>query len=78
MLLGILMSKKAYSYSSKHIKIVQNQTLATGAVNVKQFGLLIAGITIQQQFKLLLMQLVRKGEELSTFLRDSTKLLQRI
>ncbi|OKH53132.1 hypothetical protein NIES2101_12420 [Calothrix sp. HK-06] len=45
MLLGIFMSKKAHSHSSKHIKIVQNQTLPTGAVNVKQFGLLISGIT---------------------------------
>ena len=44
MLLSITLSKKALTNPKKHVKIVQNQ-MPTDAVNVKQFGLLIAGIT---------------------------------
>ena len=44
MLLTIFLSKKAQATSKKYIKIVQNQ-IPTDAVNVKQFGLLITGIT---------------------------------
>ncbi|MCP6759264.1 MAG: glycoside hydrolase family 55 protein [Fischerella sp. CENA71] len=44
-LFALLSSKKAQAIPNKHIKIAQNQSLPTYAVNVKQFGSLVNGIT---------------------------------